>query len=101
MITVTSILFNPVDYPDSATSYLDGCIGDRYKAVISFYFQKGTAIANAYDLLAGVITVKGVGDNPPTENFITDGFQIGETVTLPGSVTNLGTIYTITAVTAT
>src|ERR1017187_1421988 len=103
----TSILFNCADRSDSATPYLNGSTGDRYKMVWNGYFQKGTTNGSAgfntalLQLLGGVITAIPSGDQPVTENFIQDGFQVGEVVRLPQSVSNSTQPFTITAVTAT
>lgn len=102
-LTITSQLFNCVDRSDPQTTWLDGCIGDRYRCVTSFRFQKGTSASIALSFSGGVITALPGGDAgqiPPTENFINDGFQIGETIKMPGSLLNTGS-FTITSVTAT
>ncbi len=110
--TTDSILFQAVDRSDSPTPFMDGCIGDKYTATIIFHFQKGCtngqsgftpcplSIIYEPSLALGIITAQGIGEAAPTENFITDGFQIGETIKLPQSILNTGT-FTITGVTAT
>ena len=105
MITVTGQTFLPVDRAtDGTTKYQDGCIGGRYKTVLSFYWQKGTLIASGQ----GITTSLSINGNTITdvtnyttgqqsENFVNE-FSVGESIKLPGSALNVGT-YVITALT--
>lgn len=100
---ITSIALSPVDFSaNAAVGYLNGCITNKYKAVINFTFQKYTINQKRLQFasVAGVNTISNINalDN---ESFInTYNFLAGETIIVPSSVHNAGTL-TITDVTDT
>lgn len=100
MIKVNSIALTPVDFPaNAAVKSLNGCITNKYKAVVNFSFQKYTSNQKRlqFSSVAGLNTIINI-NNIDNESFIsTYNFLPGETIIVPSSVHNSGTL-TITAV---
>ena len=100
MITIGTPQLSPVDFSaDAAVGYLNGCITNKYKAVINLTFQKYTSKEKRLQFasVGGVNTITNI-NNLDTDSFLsTYDFQVGETIIIPGSGYNAGTL-TITAV---
>lgn len=101
MIKYSPISLVPFDLPDAPIAYLNGCITNNYKAVIDFTFQKYTVnqkrLQFAPGVAAGLSTITNI-NALDTDSFIsTYNFLVGETIIVPVSVHNSGTL-TITAV---
>ena len=99
--TISSIQIQPVDFSDSALSFLDGNVGNRYKAIITGYVSKFTQ-QKRVTLSGNTLTNANPLDNESFLNLIYDGnpFLPGENVKIQGSTLNTGSL-TIASVTST
>jgi len=99
-VVITSRTFYDefTDTGGGGVTYLNGGIGNRMKCVIEFYTFLGKENSRmVFDSATKTITN---GNRLDTTNFISDGWLVGMTIDVIGTVSNNGT-YTITAVEST
>jgi hypothetical protein len=94
---ITSKTFKPVNWAQgSGTNYQNGCIMDKYTMTLEFYYQKA-ALNKRFRFYSTSKKIVNY-NNIDFYSFIDSGFQVGETIEIPESASNNGTL-TITEVT--